>query len=512
MNIKNKIDFQTLIYFFIATYPIFDIKLFYNNITTLIRCIIVTGMFVYTLATIKESRKYLKFIFLYFSILGLYVLFHHLNAMNFKSLVPGNFNYSFFLELMAIWKMSIPALFLYIIYYCRLNLKACYYCLQSWIIIICGSIIVTNLCNISYGSYSDQLISGNVITWFTEKNSNYYNLASKGFFMHPNQISGILLMIIPWNLYFLFKQRKVTDLVLSILIFITSFMIGTKVIGFGVLLSIILYFFMYLFFTLFRKEFDFSKIIFSSAPIMCICFLIILPYSPMTQRVESFNEIEQNEIKTDYSSNEKVLEEETPKQNTHSSVVANNNKLEYIEANIIDKRIHTTFILQCYPYKYDPDFWMDIMKKPLETRLDYRYLEQAMVQRVMTLNDNKLDTLFGLTNTRVQNIFNIERDFVLQYYAFGVVGIFLFFFPYMIGIIYSLRKICKKFNLYNSIGLCSILVYFAAALTSGNMMNHVSTTIPFCFIIGFMFVNQSDDQSKSVRKNNYSIQRKNNYE
>jgi hypothetical protein len=57
------------------------------------------------------------------------------------------------------------------------------------------------------------------------------------------------------------------------------------------------------------------------------------------------------------------------------------------------------------------------MEKDIGLITNHRYVEKAMVKRVIEINNSKMDALFGITNTRLQNIFNIEQDFIVQYYA-----------------------------------------------------------------------------------------------
>ena len=90
---------------------------------------------------------------------------------------------------------------------------------------------------------------------------------------------------------------------------------------------------------------------------------------------------------------------------------------QYIENNYENKQIHKQFIFENYPYKYDPEFWYEFLQEDISRTTDYRYIELSMIKRVVEINNNPLDKWLGITNTRLQNIFNIEKDFVVQYYA-----------------------------------------------------------------------------------------------
>ena len=98
-------------------------------------------------------------------------------------------------------------------------------------------------------------------------------------------------------------------------------------------------------------------------------------------------------------------------------VGTSNYMIQYIEDNYESKQLHEQFLLENYPYKYDPEFWYNFLQKDISLTTDYRYIETSMVKRVVEINNNPLDKWLGITNTRLQNIFNIEQDFVVQYYA-----------------------------------------------------------------------------------------------
>lgn len=113
-NLKINNLINKILIIFLLIQPIFDLKFFYNSISTLIRVIIILALFVYYFFTSKEKTKY--WLFLYPLTIGIYFIFHHLNALHFTSLVPGDFNYSVFKEVLYFVKMLSPFLLIYCIY------------------------------------------------------------------------------------------------------------------------------------------------------------------------------------------------------------------------------------------------------------------------------------------------------------------------------------------------------------------------------------------------------------
>ena len=103
-------------------------------------------------------------------------------------------------------------------------------------------------------------------------------------------------------------------------------------------------------------------------------------------------------------------------------------KLDYIREHY--KKINATFILEAYPYEYDPDFWYAMLQQPAEKRIDNRFIEMAMIERAKELGGSTIHTLFGISYEKMTSFFNIERDLVSQYYSMGIIGLILFFGPF----------------------------------------------------------------------------------
>ena len=194
----NSLMHKILIVFLIIQ-PIFDIKFFYNSISTLIRVIFILAFFLYYFFTSKSKYKYLLLI--YPCVLGIYFIFHHINALNFHSLVPGNFDYSIIEEALYFVKMISPFLLIYSLYRVNISNDKIIQIMKSLVIIISLTIIISNLFVFSYGTYSDEIIKANFFEWFFNSKYTYRSLASKGLFEFGNQISALLIMFLPFLIY-----------------------------------------------------------------------------------------------------------------------------------------------------------------------------------------------------------------------------------------------------------------------------------------------------------------------
>ena len=92
--------------------------------------------------------------------------------------------------------------------------------------------------------------------------------------------------------------------------------------------------------------------------------------------------------------------------------------------------------------------------------------------------------------TRTSNIYNLERDFLYQYYSLGIVGVVIFLGPYvgilLITMILMLVKFKKRGNIENcslvlGVGLSLFLAYY-----SGNVMDNLGITIIMGMVLGML--------------------------
>lgn len=434
----NKIKLNDLInkilIIFLLIQPIFDMKIFYNSISTLIRVIVIFTLFAYYFFTSKNRHKYLLII--YPCLLGVYFIFHHLNALHFRSLVPGDFGYSISKEMLYFVKMISPFLLIYSLYKANLSQYSIIKIMKVLVLIISLIIVVSNLLGVAYGSYSDSIIKANFFEWFNPSSQyTYQDLASKGFFEFANQISAILIMFLPFIIYNALKSRKVTDWCALILNIFALFLLCTRVSVLGILIVFVYTLLAFGFIHIIqRKTVKIKQYI--PVCIILLTYGLLLPFNPMFSRVaerqaviETFNDKNSNEliqsenvvIEPDLSFPEQQTTEcifnSTTTPTTDTTPDNSNYMIEYIENNYENKQLNKQFLFENYPYKCDPEFWYSLLQNDISLTTDYRYIELSMVKRVVEINNNNMDKWLGITNTRLQNIFNIEKDFIVQYYA-----------------------------------------------------------------------------------------------
>ncbi|QAR34956.1 O-antigen ligase family protein [Latilactobacillus curvatus] len=491
---------KTTIFWFIIIQPFLDIFYLYQPpISTILKFspatmlrIILVGIISILFLWSNKNKKMKLFLGIYMGLLIVYFIGHHLNAMQFHSLVDGNFGYSITRELFYLIRMVLPLIILVVSY----NVKFTDNQLESiisWLVaLISGSIVVTNLFKISLASYTNQRITGSIINWFFDnRHGSYFQLASKGFFNFANSTAAVEVLLLPVMLYYLIKHTNVKNFLLSLVQVLAMFMLGTKVSTLGCIGIVILMTGMYLFCTLIKRDLVLKKSVLGILLLFIMLCGIIYPVSPAINRTNFDAQIQQERDgdKAEVKKREKKLEEKSKKGDSKKEINKHETPLiRYIRKHYSEYSINARFIEVSYPYYDDPGFWKEIMKWPIQDRISFRKIEIAMLNRVKEVNDNPKDELFGITYTRMNNIFNVERDFISQYYSMGILGVILLILPYILGVIYLIYAILRhfrtKFTFRNTSFLLGILGILSVSLYSGNVMDFLTATFILAFIEG----------------------------
>lgn len=472
------------------------IRIFRFSPSTLIRFAFIGIMFIFMLAKYRKNKKILPLLgYIILSIV--YAGLHHIFVKNFNSYDPNNFGYSTFKELFYIARLIIPVILMFIV----VDFKFAFQDLEKYLCVVAcivGSVIVfANLFKIGLGSYTNEIIKDNIFGWFTGAYNQYsfYELASKGWFNFANQISALLIMLSTITIYRLIKKMSIYNVYNVVVILLSMVMLGTKVALYGAFLSIgMIIAIALVYLVLERKVIQFSKFSIFVMLVLLIGYVCLMKVSPANNRAQINNYIAENREKPKKDDDEEDDEKSIETLYEELAVVKNGSyeeKIEFIEENYARFSIADMFIIDSYSYKIDPDFWLNEFERPLEERLDYRHLEEEMIKRVVEINGNSNSKWFGISYMRVQNIFNIERDFILQYYTIGTVGLVLFIvlpfiiLPIIMGL-YMLKKHKELLTPENMLLLAMIVLTIGIAFFSGNVIDSLIITIYLAFIIGVL--------------------------
>lgn len=467
-NVKNIIENVTV--FFLFLLPLFSTVFLYNKISTLIQVIFVFLLLFVTLILYKDSRKNIKWMILYYVLCLIYLGVSFYHQESFKSLLPSSYGFNIVSELLTILKLITPITFIYSLYYIKMPFKKYMLVLKVWCILFAGSIVLTNIFKISLGSYSDTFITKNIFEW---NKYNYYKYtASKGYFMYANQVSALCIIIFLMFIYdYLYNSKK--SIIYVLLVSLAMLMLGTRVSTLGGLLTLVFAIIFYFIINIFNKISIKKRIYILVIPVLG--WVLLLQVSPYNNR-----SIELNRDINSHMDDTSIVDDKAIVMDDSSMGV---DKTKYVYQNYNKDYLPKVFFEKYYPIKYDEEFWYNFIKNNSIDKINYRYIEKSIIRRVVEVNNNALDKYIGISNTRIQNIVNIESDFILHYYAFGIIGSIILLVIYLILIIYAFNNFVKIQNYYAFTMLSCVVLFLFSAYLTGNIINSINTVLPFIFVV-----------------------------
>lgn len=467
-NIRNIIENVTV--FFLFLLPLFSTVFLYNKISTLIQIIFVFLLLFVTLIFYKDSRKNIKWMILYYVLCLIYLGVSFYHQEYFKSLLPSSYDFNIVSELLTILKLITPITFIYSLYYIKLPFKKYMLVLKVWCILFAGSIVLTNIFKISLGSYSDTFITKNIFEW---NKYNYYKYsASKGYFMYANQVSALCIIFLLMFIYdYLYNSKK--SIIYVLLVSLAMLMLGTRVSTLGGLLTLVFAIIFYFIINIFNKISIKKRIYILVIPVLG--WILLLQVSPYNNRsIELNRSINRHMDDTSIVDDKAIVMDDTS---------MNVDKTKYVYQNYNKDYLPKVFFEKYYPIKYDEEFWYNFVKNNSIDKINYRYIEKSIIRRVVDVNNNALDKYIGISNTRIQNIVNIESDFYLHYYAFGIIGSIILLIIYLMLFIYAFNNFVKIQNYYAFIMLSCVVLFLFSAFLTGNIINSINTVLPFIFVV-----------------------------
>lgn len=467
-NVKNIIENVTV--FFLFLLPLFSTVFLYNKISTLIQIIFVFLLLFVTLILYKDSRKNIKWMILYYVLCLIYLGVSFYHQEYFKSLLPSSYGFNIVSELLTILKLITPITFIYSLYYIKLPFKKYMLVLKVWCILFAGSIVLTNIFKISLGSYSDTFITKNIFEW---NKYNYYKYtASKGYFIYANQVSALCIIFLLMFIYdYLYNSKK--SIIYVLLVSLAMLMLGTRVSTLGGLLTLVFAIIFYFIISIFNKISIKKRIYILVIPVLG--WVLLLQVSPYNNR-----SIELNRSINRHMDDTSIVDDKAIVMDDTSMDV---DKTKYVYQNYNKDYLPKVFFEKYYPIKYDEEFWYNFIKNNSIDKINYRYIEKSIIRRVVEVNNNALDKYIGISNTRIQNIVNIESDFILHYYAFGIIGSIILLVIYLILFIYAFNNFVKIQNYYAFIMLSCVVLFLFSAFLTGNIINSINAVLPFIFVV-----------------------------
>ncbi len=459
------------------------------SLATLLRFAMAFGIAGLVMINTRKSKLTLAFI-IYAAAILVYTVIHHFNAVQFSVQLPLA-EYKPVQELVYLLRICIPPALLYVIYNIKLTYKDIKIMLVTVSAIMSSVIIVSNLLEFGHVAYvlEKRVIEDSMIAWFTGTDASWILLTCRGLFQWTNQISAVMLIILPFLAYTCLKEKKIGFWVLLIMHMIAMINIGTRIATVGGLLVLIAVLCIKAIEAIIHKQ----SIIKETKNLISILvsltlILSIFVSSPVIQRSKEEPLFEDlittpsvdSEDPPETEPEPEVEEPQTPEELDAEKL----RKMQYIEANIPTAGVNHLYIYEAYPYTEDTDFWYHIIKDvPESERSGNRNMRGYMIDRILERDDRVSNYIWGISYTRSSSFVWPERDMETHFDSLGIVGFILFISPYFIGLIVGIWCFFKKFK-YN-LHLSKVIYLFCLGLGlvnsyfSGHVMNEI---FPFVFL------------------------------
>ena len=440
----------------------------------------------------KLRRKSALLLLTYLAMVAVYFVLHHVTNTDFVSVGPDDYGYSMVHEAYYVVRMLIPFLVLFLTYELCIGKEDFYTCVEIICVVVAGVIVVSNLLCISLSSYTNKPISANIFTWFTDAVHDYDSkeLTSKGFFCYANQTAALLMFLYPIVLYRMVSKFSFWRVGLALMHAFAMIMLGTQTSSYGVALELVCFVAVVLFSGILTKNVNKAGIKKYAKPVVSLLLITllivtILPVSPVVGKAAATEKLHEERAKT-----EKKL---TNKDVDAYYKMDFEDRVNYMNRNFQKYSLQWSYCKDAYPLDYDPDFWYEMMKQPIDTRFDFRYVESHILNAVVETNDDPTDKLFGISATRETNICKLEHDYLAQYYSLGIVGVVLLMSPYVLfALWYSLRSIFKKNwpDVFENLSLSMAMdILLLVGYVTGNTLDVLFTTVMMGFFLGRMLLN-----------------------
>lgn len=473
-TLLNKINIEMVFLIFFILQPFVEIyRAFFEDTVSIgpialeqiINILFAIFFFVVCAYKIFKEKKKNKIIFysLYCISLVIYMIFHYINVNKFDRSIYSESDINIITEFYFIIRAYImPIIIMICIYELGMSNKTFINIVKIVTFTISACIVITNIFGVSLVSYSLELekIKGGIFSWLSLSSSqnDLEAYTSKGWFYSANQISALLFSLAPIIVYEMIKNTNWKTTGLLLLQMTAMIMVGTKTSAMGVLLVCIAMLIYSIGLKILKWDNIKNWIFIPTLIVIIIGGFALYNISPGRLRYGNFVKVEQEE---------REEAEEKPGETILTEVAA----LEkYVKENYYYYYISEDFI-PMYPVKDDPEFWGELLSRDRNLNRDNRKLKIDVLNRIMERNNNKADVLLGMGYT--SNIPDAERDYVYQYYIFGIIGLILLIGPFIGILVYSgikmLIKYKEKMNLQNGAIIMSLSCLCIIAYLSGHV-------------------------------------------
>lgn len=504
----GRVNLKNILLVFMLLQPFLDSYILYSeevinfvgfSPSTILRFVLIGLIFVYLFFN-KLNKKENKYIFIYGIIVLLYTICHHVVCIGINdSVLYATFKYNFIGEVFYLLRLVYPLILAYIVYLMKLTKKEFKFVIQGTAFIISIILIFMNLTLLSQTSYFSDYIKGTIFDW---KNSEFsrYVLAGKAWFNSANQIGGLILVLLPINFYYALVSNKKWDILILLLLLLSSYSLGTRVSCVGVSLILMVLFLIFYVLKIIRKEKILRK------EVVCTIFISIISlfmfnYAPVVNLSGSnlASLLKLNKVVDDNSNDEIVI----LNPDYDGSEVC-----EFLEKT----STNVEYYKKLYPCDDNIEFWSKYVEQEYYKYTNNRLMEKLITNEVYEKLNNISVKLFGVSRSRFESAeIYLERDIIVHYYTLGIVGMILFILPYFLGCGWlGIKKLfVRKLSFSDFCLIISIVLPLVVSVLTGHIVDELIVTLYIGFCFGYLlYCNYESGNSMSNCSKNKNVDKR----
>ncbi len=494
---RSKKPFQILFQIFILFLPPLEIyRSFFGDTLQILGfaaeevlclCTVFVLFFAGIVFAVKEKKyKALLFLFLVAIVLSVYTLLHAQNAARFRADLLPLGKPDFLREAYYTARMYLaPLTLISSAYFLSLPSEKLFSSLRISLFLFSIGIILPCLFGVSFASYEEgnTLVAGGFFSWFSlSETSDFAAHTAKGFFSHANDIGGILFALTPFAAHTAVRRGKIRDFLLLFCAGLASIMLGTKIAAFGFFLALGAFLIYRAIDIFYRKK---AKSAWHNLSLAGLIFLILIPLLLLSPGFRLQIQREEQKAAARPLTNVEIIERLAQKANGDFDSLSREDILtldHYLEENAWEHYIDPWFP-ELYPAASDPGFWIEILLRDGAENRDARAFKIEMCRHIREQNANENDSLLGMGFT--SGIPYAERDFLFQYYQFGLLGTVLLLLPFFALFVFALIRALLCFVNKRDSGkevtfALAQFCFFVAAWFAGHVFD---TFLPTYFLV-----------------------------
>lgn len=473
---------------------------------TVVDYLILPFLVLLTFGLFEKKKKRVVILFgIYALIFGIYFILHCKNAnyLQYNLGLPNRYYFLISDEVVYTMTLLLPLVYIYVFYHLDITEKVLKNIVVTLSCVTALPIFISNLFVFGESTYQGNTID-NFLSWFSlpyNATTNHPRMYATSFFFGEGNTIGILMiMVLPFLYYFIYKSVvKKEKYALGLLVAIHSLsmiILSTRIATYGAVLVPIAMLAIYIVLMVLKYE-KFKPMYASFLVIMIVFSGVIIPFGPAYQN-QQLDALDYGVLKGDDGKRAQAKEEIF--KGSQNLALMSKEWIDYYvymfeEYSYLINVTPPIYYKHWYDYKLDPKFWVDLMfDYELEERVNGRQIQMIFTKyKWDNLNDYQKTLGMGY-GTFMRGSILLEKDFVQQYYSYGLIGFILIMCPWLLVAAYLGIKLIlgykhQKWTYLNVILMMSICVGLLSSYVSGHTLDELTASLFIALCAGILFKN-----------------------